>query len=362
MENLGINMAIDLFNDFYRGKKILITGNTGFKGSWLSIWLNELGAEVHGYALQPKSDRDNYVTTGLSNIINHTDGDIRDLSHLRAVFETVKPDIAFHLAAQALVLESYSNPVETFETNVMGTVHFFEAVRNTPSVKIAINVTSDKCYQNNEWIWGYRENDPMGGIDPYSASKGCSELITNSYQKFLFSAGNCLVASGRAGNVIGGGDWAENRIIPDIFRAYFNNQEVIIRNPNATRPWQFVLEPVFGYMKLAEQLHCKGQSYMGGWNFGPLAGVSYSVSDVIAQVKKTIPALKYKSQVTDNKPHEANLLKLDISKALNYLDWRPLLNFDETIQYTMEGYLAEKGAGNVYQNRVAQIENYVAKF
>ena len=353
---------MDLFNSFFNGKKILITGDTGFKGSWLCTWLNELGAEVHGYALPPKRPHDNFVKTNLGNIIHHFDGDIRNGDQLKKIFNQVKPEIAFHLAAQSLVLPSYSAPAETFETNILGTVNFFEAIRHVDSVKVALNVTSDKCYQNNEWIWGYRESDPMGGHDPYSASKGCSELITTSYTKSFFHTGDCLIASARAGNVIGGGDWAEHRIIPDVFRAYFSNQDLVIRNPNATRPWQFVLEPIFGYLKLAQTLYQKGQSFSGGWNFGPIPGRDYSVGDVIHAIRRSIPELKYKPDQNDYKPHEAGLLKLDISKALTNLDWRPLLKFEDTIEFTSHGYLSEKDPGDLYQSRVNQIKNFVSKF
>lgn len=353
---------MDLFNHFFKGKKVLVTGDTGFKGSWLCIWLTELGADVYGYALPPKTPSDNFVKTNLAKIIHHEDGDVRNSDSLKKYFNTVQPDIAMHLAAQPLVLESYTNPVETFETNIMGTVNFFEAVRQTKSVKVALNITSDKCYQNNEWARGYKEEDAMGGNDPYSASKGCSELVTQSYLKSYFQTGDCVIASGRAGNVIGGGDWAENRIIPDIFRAYFSDDDVIIRNPNATRPWQFVLEPLFGYMKLAQALFEKGKSFSGGWNFGPISEKDYSVSEVLNTIVKSIPNLKYKPDASINKPHEATLLKLDITKALTHLDWRPLLNFEETIKYTIEGYLSEKSTDDLYQNRVNQIKNYTAKF
>lgn len=353
---------MDLFNGFFKGKKVFVTGNTGFKGSWLCIWLNELGADVCGYALPPKTIQDNFVKTNLGKIIQHHNGDIRNADDLKKIFNSVRPELAFHLAAQSLVLPSYANPVETFQTNILGTVNFFEAVRATPSVKLAVNITSDKCYQNNEWIWGYRENDPMGGNDPYSASKGCSELITNSYLKSFFTSGDCLIASGRAGNVIGGGDWAEQRIIPDVFRAYFSNQDLVVRNPQATRPWQFVLEPIFGYLRLAQMLHQKGQSFSGGWNFGPKPGKDHSVADVIQSLKKTIPGLKDKTDESDRKLQEAKLLKLDITKALTHLDWRPLLDFEKTIHYTIEGYLSEKDEGDLYQSRARQIRNYVAEF
>lgn len=352
---------MDLFNNFYKGKKVLITGDTGFKGSWLCIWLNELGADVYGYALPPKTPQDNFVKANLGKIIRHHDGDVRNGQELARMFKETKPDIAFHLAAQALVLPSYAEPVETFETNMMGTVNFFEAVRQS-SPRVAINITSDKCYQNNEWVWGYRENEPMGGNDPYSASKGCSELITSSYMKSFFTTGDIFVASGRAGNVIGGGDWAAHRIIPDVFRAYFSNTDLVIRNPHATRPWQFVLEPIFGYLKLAQTIYEKGSSHTGGWNFGPVAGKDHSVGDVIRDILKVVPALKYKPDNSAHKPHEATLLKLDISKALAHLQWRPLLAFEETIQFTVDGYLAEKDTADVYQSRANQIKEYTAKF
>ena len=355
--------SLDLFNKTFQNKKVLVTGDSGFKGSWLCIWLKELGAEVYGYSLPALTKKDNFVTTDLQNKIHHQDGDIRDLDKLSNYFNEVKPDIAFHLAAQPLVIESYNNPHYNFETNLMGTVNFFEAVRNCPTVKVAINVTTDKCYQNNEWLWGYRENDAMGGDDPYSASKGCSELITNSYIKSFFTKENtCHVATGRAGNVIGGGDWAENRIIPDIIRAFQNNETSQIRNFNSVRPWQFVLEPVFGYMKLAEQLFHNGKSFSGGWNFGPSSYENYTVGDVVNEVKKIIPTLKIASPVVTENLNEAGLLKLDITKAVNQLGWKPRLNFEETIKFTIDGYLDEfSNLNNIYDFRVKQIENYCSK-
>ena len=355
--------SLDLFNKTFQNKKVLVTGDSGFKGSWLCIWLKELGAEVYGYSLPALTKKDNFVTTDLQNKIHHQDGDIRDLDKLSNYFNEVKPDIAFHLAAQPLVIESYNNPHYNFETNLMGIVNFFEAVRNCPTVKVAINVTTDKCYQNNEWLWGYRENDAMGGDDPYSASKGCSELITNSYIKSFFTKENtCHVATGRAGNVIGGGDWAENRIIPDIIRAFQNNEASQVRNLNSVRPWQFVLEPVFGYMKLAEQLFHNGKSFSGGWNFGPSSYENYTVGDVVNEVKKIIPTLKIESPVVTEKLHEAGLLKLDITKAVNQLGWKPRLNFEETIKFTIDGYIEEFSIlNNIYDCRVKQIKSYCNK-
>lgn len=242
----------------------------------------------------------------------------------------------------------------------MGTVNFFEAVRNCPTVKAAVNVTTDKSYQNNEWVWGYRENDPMGGDDPYSASKGCSELITHSYLKSFFSKdGTCNIASGRAGNVIGGGDWAENRILPDMMRSLMNATIAEIRNPNSVRPWQHVLEPLSGYLKLGEKLLKEGKKYSGGWNFGPAAYENYTVGDVVDQVKKNLPSIKVNTPVQTEKLHEAGLLKLDITKAVNVLQWKPKLNFEQTIKFTTDGYEVDMKAGaDVYRSRVEQIKTY----
>ena len=355
--------SLNLFNKIYFGKKILVTGHTGFKGSWLCIWLKEMGAEVYGYALPPLTPNDNFVTCNLKKKIQHLSGDVRDKEKLQNYFNEVKPDMAFHLAAQPLVIDSYNNPHYNYETNLMGTVNFFEAVRNCDSVKMAINVTTDKCYQNNEWIWGYRENEAMGGDDPYSASKGCSELITHSYLKSFFNKeGTCHIASGRAGNVIGGGDWADNRIIPDVMRAYKAGNASVIRNPDSVRPWQHVLEPLSGYLKLGEKLFVEGKKYSGGWNFGPAAFENYSVGDVVNQMKKLIPEIKIESHQTSEKLHEAGLLKLDITKAVNLLSWKPKLDFEQTIAFTLEGYMSEiKSTDNLYEARVEQINKYCAK-
>lgn len=353
-------MSLDLFNNAYKGKKVLMTGDSGFKGSWMSIWLKELGAEVYGYSLPPLSDMDNFVKTGLSAKMKHIDADVRDKNKLESFFKEVNPDIAFHLAAQPLVIDSYKNPHYNFETNLMGTVNFFEAVRNCSSVKVAVNVTTDKSYQNNEWVWGYRENDPMGGDDPYSASKGCSELITHSYLKSFFSKeGTCNIASGRAGNVIGGGDWAENRILPDIMRSLLTNTAAEIRNPDSVRPWQHVLEPLSGYLKLGEKLLNEGKKFSGGWNFGPAAYENYTVGDVVDQVRKNLPKVKIIAPKQTEKLHEAGLLKLDITKAVNVLEWKPKLNFEQTIKFTTDGYESDMKQGeDVYRARVEQIKNY----
>jgi len=347
------------FNNIYKGKKVLITGHTGFKGSWLAIWLIELGADVYGYALAPISEMDNFATCKLQDKLHHTEGDVRDGAKLQAYFQQVQPDFAFHLAAQPLVLLSYQDPVGTFDTNMMGTVNFWEAVRNTPSVKAAVNVTTDKCYDNKEWVWGYRENDPMGGKDPYSASKGCSELITSSYlESFFKTEGTCNIASARAGNVIGGGDWALDRIIPDYFRAYQKGQRLEIRNPYATRPWQHVLEPLSGYLNLGAELFLKGKEFSGGWNFGPEDMSNYSVKDLIDEILSSDQTAGYIIPENTVKLHEAVLLKLDISKAVNFLNWKPVLSFKETVKFTLIGYLDDMSGSDTYNSRVKQIEEY----
>lgn len=351
------------FFNVYKGKKVLITGHTGFKGSWLAIWLKELGADVYGYALDPYSGMDNFVTTNLTDKVTHMVGDIRDGERLKKYFRDVEPDFAFHLAAQPLVLLSYQDPAGTFNTNLMGTVNFFEAVRETPSVKAAVNVTTDKCYDNKEWVWGYRENDPMGGEDPYSASKGCSELITNSYLKSFFKAeGTSNIASARAGNVIGGGDWAADRIIPDYFRAVRRGDKLEIRNPYATRPWQHVLEPLSGYLNLGAELFLKGKSFSGGWNFGPEDTVNYSVKQLIDEIMLIDSRGGYSIPDGIPKLHEAVLLKLDISKAVNFLKWHPVLSFKETVEFTLEGYQEDiRENGDVYEGRIRQIKKYTLK-
>jgi len=348
------------FLDVYKGKKVIITGHTGFKGSWLAMWLKHLGAEVYGYALAPYSEMDNFVTSKLSTEIHHMEGDVRDGTELKSYFQEVQPDFAFHLAAQPLVLLSYKDPVDTFSTNMMGVVNFFEAVRATPSVKAAINVTTDKCYDNREWVWGYRENDPMGGKDPYSASKGCSELITSSYLESFFKAeGTCNIASGRAGNVIGGGDWALDRIIPDYFRAIQQGVQLEIRNPYATRPWQHVLEPLSGYLNVGQELYLQGKSFSGGWNFGPEDMSNYSVQELIDKMQLLDARGGYTIPENTEKLHEANLLKLDISKASNYLKWKPVLSFDETVKFTLDGYLVDlEATSDTYQSRIDQISQY----
>lgn len=351
-------LVMDLFSGIYFGKKILITGHTGFKGSWLSTWLTALGAEVYGYALAPQSVKDNFIQTDLKAHLSHFEGDVRDLEKLHTRFNQVKPDFAFHLASQPLVLQSLQNPHYTFETNLMGTVNFFEAVRLCPSVKAAINITSDKCYQNNKNI-GFKETDALGGNDPYSASKASSELITNSYLHSFFSTENTsAVASARAGNVIGGGDWAKHRIVPDIFRAYLDGKPLQIRNPEAIRPWQFVLEPLAGYLKLGQKLYTEGKDFTGAWNFGPAN--SHNVIDVVNSIKKHIPELNTILEPEQNVFAEANVLKLDSTRAYRLLGWKPRMDFESAIQATVQGYYDEFyfNGEALFKKRITQINHY----
>ena len=349
-----------MFDNAFLNRKVLITGNTGFKGSWLSIWLLELGAEVFGYALPPERNDDNFVSSKLQNKIHHFDGDVRDFDTLNKVVKNIEPDIIFHLAAQPLVVKSYDDPYETYSTNIMGVVNILEVARKNSKVKVLINVTSDKCYHNNNWVWGYRENDKMGGNDPYSASKGSSEIITQSYIKSFFSKeGTTNVASVRAGNVIGAGDWAENRIIPDYFRSLKNKQMLLIRNPYSTRPWQHVLEPLSGYLVLACKLLDNSKEYQGGWNFGPLDSKNYSVQELIDHISKKSNYFNSKIENDSSKVHEAKFLQLDISKAKSLLHWSPILDFEKTIEFTVHGYLSDIMKNPCFENRIETVNNYV---
>jgi CDP-glucose 4,6-dehydratase len=343
------------FFGVFRNKKILITGDTGLKGSWLSIWLLELGAEVFGYALPPKTLRDNYVTSRLEERIKHQDGDIRDYEKFYKFAADIKPDIAFHLAAQPLVIDSYNDPRYTFETNIMGTVNFLDAVRNISSIRTAVVVTSDKCYQNNEWVWGYRENDPMGGKDPYSASKGCAELVSASFIHSYFSGRDvCSISSVRAGNVLGGGDWAENRIVPDFYRAVERNEPLLIRYPESTRPWQHILEPLSGYLLLAAKQHLNPGSFHGGWNFGPLCAANKSVAELVDLLIKNHGAGAWNT-VPRGSFSESKLLQLDISKATTLLLWKPVLSFSETVKFVVDDY---RDHNQNYRARVDRIQDY----
>jgi CDP-glucose 4,6-dehydratase len=357
LEGMGVNPI------FWQGKKVLLTGHTGFKGSWLSLWLQAMGAQVTGYALAPPTNPSLFevaeVGLGMTSII----GDIRDLAKLQAVFTEYQPELVIHMAAQPLVRYSYQNPVETYSTNVMGTVNVLEAVRHCSTVKAVVNITTDKCYENREWAWGYRENEPMGGYDPYSNSKGCAELVSASYRSSFFNADTyaqhgVAVATVRAGNVIGGGDWAQDRLIPDILTAFEQSKLVDIRNPNAIRPWQHVLEPLRGYLTLAQHLYEQGTDFAEGWNFGPNDEDAKSVGWIVEQMADLWGDEAQWQIDTGQHPHEANYLKLDISKARSRLDWHPALRLNDALKLIIDWSKQRQAGANMRQFTLAQINNY----
>jgi CDP-glucose 4,6-dehydratase len=326
------------FADFYRGKKVLVTGHTGFKGGWLAAWLKSLGADVIGFALPPDTTPNLFDSICLGRDMVSILGDIREPSVLSSVFQQQSPDIVFHNAAQPLVRRSYREPVETYATNVMGTVHLLEAVRNTPSVRSVVVVTSDKCYENREWFWGYREEDSLGGHDPYSSSKACAELVTAAYRESFFGKdGSPGVATARAGNVIGGGDWSEDRIVPDIVRGITTSQSVIIRRPDSVRPWQHVLEPLRGYLMLAQHLW-ESRNYAEPWNFGPRDEDAITVGDLAKHVISKWGKGELKIQPDPHAPHEAQFLRLNTSKARTRLGWKPVLDIDRALSWTVDWY------------------------
>jgi CDP-glucose 4,6-dehydratase len=338
-----------VFADRYKGKTVLITGHTGFKGSWLAIWLKELGADVIGYSLAPPSSPSNFQATRLHEKITHLHGDIRNLNGLMEAFTTYQPEVVFHLAAQPIVRLSYDEPKTTFDTNVGGTVNVLEAVRRTASVRVMVNVTSDKCYENQEWAWGYRENDPLGGHDPYSASKGCAELVFKAYLKSFFTprpSGSrpgvaCIgAASARAGNVIGGGDWGADRLVPDCIRALSSGRAIGIRNPNAIRPWQHVLEPLHGYLLLGAALWQDPAAYSGAWNFGPESRSALTVAAMADRLIDWWGQGCWDDLSDPQAPHEAIRLKLNCDKAHADLDWRSVLTVDECLRMTTDWYKA----------------------
>lgn len=352
-------------NVFFREKKIFLTGHTGFKGSWLSLWLQLLGAKVTGYALRPPTKPSLFevakVAQGMTSVI----GDIRDAEALNKAMCDAAPDIVIHMAAQPLVRHSYENPVETYSTNVMGTVNLLEAVRQSPSVRAVINVTSDKCYDNKEWVWGYRESEAMGGFDPYSNSKGCAELVTSSYRDSYFNPSTynhkhaIALASARAGNVIGGGDWAADRLIPDILRATSDNKPVVIRSPHAIRPWQHVLEPLSGYLLLAQRLYEQGVDFAEGWNFGPNDEDAKSVQWIVKRLTDQWgDGASWQLDGGDH-PHEAHYLKLDCSKAKMRLHWQPRWNLEYALEMIVAWQLAWLAKQDMRRFTLKQIEQYM---
>ncbi len=349
--------------NFWKDKKVLITGHTGFKGSWLSLWLQNFGSQVIGYALDPSGQSNLFEDANVSKEMVSISGDVRNLELLQSVIAKHKPEIVFHMAAQSLVRYSYQNPVETYSSNVMGTVNILEAVRHTESVRVVVNITSDKCYENKEWVWGYRENEPMGGHDPYSSSKGCAELVTAAYRSSYFSNENIdrpfvAVATARAGNVIGGGDWSEDRLVPDIMRAFMDSRPVVIRYPDAIRPWQHVLEPLSGYLLLAEKLWDDGLTFSDSWNFGPVDDDARPVSWIVEfLVRLWGEGASWKAD-TILQPHEALYLKLDCSKASHLLGWSSRLNLASALEWTTDFYRLYKQKGNIRQLISDQILNY----
>ena len=351
--------------NFWSGKKVFITGHTGFKGSWTSLWLQNLGANLTGFSFENNSESDFFncaqVGLGMHSII----GDIRDYKFLKNSMQSFGPDIVIHMAAQALVRQSYQNPIETYSTNIMGTVNMLEACREVKTIKAVINVTSDKCYANEEREEGYKENEPMGGYDPYSSSKGCAELVSSAYNDSFFLKNNnqALLASVRAGNVIGGGDWAKDRLIPDIIRSLYKNNPVLVRNPNSVRPWQFVLEPIRGYLLLAEKLFEGKRNLSGGWNFGPRDKDVMTVELIVQRMcKKWGNSSSWDIETKkDNILHEAKYLKLDISKAKNVLNWNPVLNIEETIDFIVEWYKNFENKKDMKDISIKQIEEYQEK-
>lgn len=349
---------------FWKGKKVLVTGHTGFKGGWLSLWLQYMGAEVIGISLEPPTTKNFYKQANIAEGMESLRADIRDLDRIKEIFQHYQPEIIFHLAAQPLVRYSYNNPVETYQTNVMGTLNILEAIRSIKSVRSAVMITTDKCYENKEWDWGYRENEPMGGHDPYSSSKGCAELLIASYRDSYFYDEACneyktAIASVRAGNVIGGGDWAEDRLIPDIIRAIESNTIVHIRNPNAIRPWQHVLEPIDGYIELAEKLYVSSDKYAEAWNFGPREDDAKPVQWIVEKMTKLWG--ENAKWVVDNgeHPHEANYLRLDCSKAHTKLNWWPKWSLETALEKIINWHKKEQEGVDMKLFTLEQIKDYM---
>lgn len=359
-----MNKNVDIFNGFYKGKRVLVTGHTGFKGSWLSIWLNELGADVIGFALDPQTERDNYVLSGIGKKIRaDLRADICDANAINKIFQDFQPEIVFHLAAQPLVRLSYEDPVNTWQTNVMGTINVMEAFRHCESAKVAVMITTDKCYENREVNHAYTEDEPMGGYDPYSSSKGACEIAISSWRRSFMNPAEFVkhgksIASVRAGNVIGGGDWAKDRIIPDCIRAIESGEPVRVRNRYAVRPWQHVLEPLRGYMMLAQKMWDNPTKFCEGWNFGPKMDSVVSVWEVATKLVEFYGDGRLSDQTEVNAPHEAKLLMLDITKAESLIGWEPLLTTEDAISLTTDWYKRYRNE-DVYDMCVEQIFNYI---
>ncbi|MET0732845.1 MAG: CDP-glucose 4,6-dehydratase [Casimicrobiaceae bacterium] len=350
---------------FWRSRRVFVTGHTGFKGSWLCLWLQRLGAVVHGYALAPPPGPSLFRSAGVGERMHCTIGDVCDLPKLRAAMEQARPEVVMHLAAQSLVRTGYDDPIQTYGTNVMGTVHVLESVRHVKGVRAVVNVTTDKCYENHEWPWGYREVDALGGVDPYSSSKACSELATAAYRRSYFPAElhdrhGVAVATARAGNVIGGGDWAKDRLIPDLLRAIAAGSSVRIRQPNAVRPWQHVLEPLSGYLMLAERLHSDGHEYAESWNFGPQDDDMRPVRWIVENVVRSWgPEARWELD-SGEQPHESRYLRLDCSKARSVLGWTPRMRLIQALEWTVEWHKAHAGGADMSELSDDQIGRFEA--
>ena len=359
MESLGISKG-KVDSSFWRGKKVYLTGHTGFKGSWLSLWLQEMGSVVKGYSLDVNTKPALFTEANVAAKMVSEIGDIRNLKQITKSMVSFNPDILIHMAAQPLVRLSYIKPVDTYTTNVIGTVNVLEAARKCSALKAIVSVTTDKCYENKEWEQGYKENEPMGGHDPYSSSKGCAELVTSAYKRSFFSLeGTASLASARAGNVIGGGDWAEDRLIPDILRAFEKSEPVVIRNPLSTRPWQHVLEPLSGYLVLAQELFLNGDSFAEGWNFGPKYEDCKPVSWILDKMVKTWGGNASWILDKNNNPHEAGFLKLDCSKASNILKWNPKWNLQESLKMIVNWHQNHLKGINMNKECLKEINKYI---
>jgi CDP-glucose 4,6-dehydratase len=351
--------------EFWKDRRVFITGNTGFKGTWLSVWLQYLGANLTGFSYNAPSEPNMFSLIDFSQNFPTIRGDVCDLKCLQNALIEAEPEIVFHLAAQPLVRKSYSEPVETYRTNIMGTVNVLEAVRSCSSVRSLLNITTDKCYENNEWIWGYRENERLGGYDPYSSSKACSEIITNAYQQSFFNVNDysnhrLAVATARAGNVIGGGDWGNDRLVPDVLESFSAGENVLIRSPKSTRPWQHVLDLIHGYLMLAERLFSKGAKFNGPWNFGPQNGGSKSVEWIVSKLSTLWGSGDWDIDESA-KPHEANQLRLDTTKANENLNWYPRLNIDESLELTVDWFKDYKDRKSMFKTTLSQIDQYTSK-
>lgn len=355
MESLGMK------DRFWAGRSVFLTGHTGFKGGWLALWLSRLGAEVHGFALAPQQPYSMFRACGIEGqIATHTLGDIRDASALRRAMLEAQPEIVLHLAAQPLVRASYIDPIETFDVNVMGLASLLESVRAMPSVKALVNVTTDKCYENREWVWPYREDEALGGYDPYSSSKACAEILTSAYRRSFLSEAGIRVATARAGNVIGGGDWAADRLVPDFLRAADDGKALRIRSPKATRPWQHVLEPLSGYMRLARSLvEEEGARFAQAWNFGPDEADAQPVDWIVRHLSERMPGSGWEVDESPQ-PHEANVLRLDSSKAKKELGWRPRWRIEQALDKTLSWHQSWRAGEDMIVTSMRQIQEYEA--